>query len=630
MNTYYKNKLSSITLKKFILIIYDLISIFVSLNVSSFLIYENFYNPSENYFLKITIYILVYLLIFLLTGQYKSITRYVGSPDLYNIFLRCTFGHFIITLIFTLLKQQTPPLKILLLSNIILVGLIAGSRFITRDFIYLFAKNKKLKVRKNSVAIYGAGEAGVMLLNSLHNSSNYTVKYFLDDNYYKKNRFIKGIKIIHSDNIFKYTNKIDKIFLAIPSLKKSEKQKIIRNLFKYKIEVLEIPSLEEISTGRVKVDNLRNIAIKDLLGREVIKIKSNHINSSLKGKEILVTGAGGSIGFELCNQIIKAKPSKVILLDNNEPSLYLSNKKLNGNFIQNNINIITILGDASDENLVDKIFSSHNISFVFHSAAYKHVPIVEHNPIQGLKNNIFSTYVMCNMAVKYDVENFTLISSDKAVRPTNIMGASKRFSELIVQAFDYEINKNSRKNLKKYKTKLSMVRFGNVLDSSGSVVPLFREQIAKGGPITLTHKEIIRYFMTIEEATQLVLQSSLLSSGGELFLLDMGKPMKISVLAKQMIYLSGLTLKNKDNPNGDIEIITTGLRPGEKLYEELLIDAKSEPTVHPKIFKAKEKFIKPDILWPKLEELKISLDAQEKNKSLNLVSQLIPDWNRKS
>ena len=628
MNNINKKKLIKSSFKKYLLIIYDIFSIFISLNASSFLIYDKFYTTPENQVINIFIYLLVFLLIFSLTGQYKSITRYVGSPDLYNIFLRCIFGQFIICIIFIILGKEIPSFKIFLVSNIILVSLLGGSRFIIRDFIYLIDKNKNLNKRKDNVAIYGAGEAGVMLLNSLQSSSNYSVKYFLDDNSYKNNRFIKGIKIIHSENIHKYTNKIDKIFLAIPSLKKSDKQNIVRKLFKYKIEVLEIPSLEEISTGKVKVDNLRKIAIKDLLGREVIKIKSEYSDSSLKDKTVLVTGAGGSIGFELCNQIIKANPCKVILLDNNEPSLYLCNKKLNKNLIQNSINIIPILGDASDENLVDKIFSTYNISYVFHSAAYKHVPIVELNPIQGLKNNIFSTYVMCGMAIKYNIEKLTLISSDKAVRPTNIMGASKRFSELIIQAYDYEINKSNIKNLKKCKTKLSMVRFGNVLDSSGSVVPLFREQISQGGPITLTHREIIRYFMTIEEAAQLVLEASLLSLGGELFLLDMGNPVKILELAKQMIFLSGLSLKDDENPNGDIEIIITGLRPGEKLYEELLIDAKSETTIHPKIFKAKEKFIKPDILWPKIVELKLLLDSQEKTKSLNLVSELIPDWNR--
>tara|TARA_B100000886_G_scaffold307078_1_gene239873 strand:+ start:22437 stop:24341 length:1905 start_codon:yes stop_codon:yes gene_type:complete len=629
-----REKLSPISYKKYILILYDIFSIVLSLSASSFLIYDNFYHTSQNYLINISIYILVFLLIFSLTGQYKSITRYVGSPDLYSIFLRCIFGEFFIYLILFVLKQETPSFKLFLIFIILLVSLLAGSRFIIRDFIYFINKKKNhknnIKKGKEKIAIYGAGEAGVMLLNTLQNSSYYNVKYFLDDNSYKHNRFIKGIKVIHSDNIHKYTNKIDKIFLAIPSLRKSDKKNIIRKLFKYKIEVLEIPTLEEISTGKIKVDNLRKIAIEDILGREVIKIESKYIDSSLKDKTVLVTGAGGSIGYELCNQIIKANPSKVVLLDNNEPSLYLSNKKLKRNLNGKTINIIPILGDASDKKLIDNIFSKHNFTFVFHSAAYKHVPIVEQNPIQGLRNNIFSTYVMCDMAIKHDVEKLTLISSDKAVRPTNIMGASKRFSELIVQAFDYSINKNNKKSLKKCKTKLSMVRFGNVLDSSGSVVPLFREQISQGGPITLTHKDVIRYFMTIEEATQLVLQASLLSLGGELFLLDMGHPIKILVLAKQMIYLSGLTVKDKKNPNGDIEITTIGLRPGEKLYEELLIDAKSEPTIHPKIFKAKEKFIKPDVLWPKLKELKLLLDAQEKNQSLNLISKLIPDWNRQS
>ncbi len=628
MNFSIFNNLNNISLKKFILIINDILCLIFSLQISKYLIYKNFDIFSFNNLNHIIISIIVFISIYNLTGQYRNITRYIGSADLYDICIRTTIAQFLTFIILILSNQEILSLKIFILATILIILLLGSSRILIRDFIYWISKTNNKQTYKYNIAIYGAGKAGFMLFSSLQNSRIYNVKYFFDDNALLNGRYIKGIKIINSTNINKHIKSIDKVFLAIPSLKQLEKKKIINKLLKLKIEVLQIPTVEEISSGKFKVDNLRQIPIQDLLGREAIQIKSKSIDALIKGKITLVTGAGGSIGTELCNQILKSNPSKIILLENSEPSLYLANQKLNKYYSKADNKIIPILGDVCDEKLIDEIFNSYNISNVFHSAAYKHVPIVELNPLQGLKNNIFSTYVICLKSIEYEVEQMTLISSDKAVRPTNIMGASKRFSELIIQAFDYEINKKQNGIYKNKQTNLSMVRFGNVLDSSGSVVPLFRDQIASGGPITLTHKNIIRYFMTIEEASQLVLQASALSQGGDLFLLDMGNPIKILDLARKMIYLSGLTVKDKKNPSGDIEIITTGLRPGEKLYEELLIDAESEATLHPQIYRAKERFINPDILFKKIKELKEYLDSYEKEKALNIISELIPDWNR--
>lgn len=626
----YLDRILNLSLKKCILILWDIFSIAFSINISLYIISDIFWISSYANYTYIAISITILILIYCFTGQYKSITRYFCSKEVYNIITRCVVGQFFIALTFLLTNLNFPSLKLMLLSTLITFLFLAGSRFVIRDIIYLIRGKNIRKRRKYSIAIYGAGEAGFMLLSSLQNSKYYSVKYFFDDDFSKNGRFIKGVEVVSSSNISKYIDNLDKIFLAIPSLKFSEKKNILNLLSEYRIEVLQIPSIEEISKGKLRVDNLKKINIKDLLDRKEKKIKSHSNYKLLKEKTILVTGAGGSIGRELCNQILKYSPSKIILLDNSEPNLYSINNELKDASKLKDTQILSILGDATDENLMDRIFSKEKISIVFHSAAYKHVPLVELNPLQGLKNNILSTYVICSKSVKYKIEQMILISSDKAVRPTNIMGASKRFSELIVQAFDAEINKKNKTNAHFINTKLLMVRFGNVLDSSGSVVPLFRNQIANGGPITLTHKDIIRYFMTIEEATELVLQSASLSEGGDLFLLDMGNPVKILDLAKQMIFLSGLTIRDSENPNGDIEILITGLRPGEKLYEELLIDAKSIKTIHPQIFRAKESFIDPEILWPKIEELKKTLNAYKKNESLDIISHLVPDWKRGS
>ena len=626
----YLDRIFNLSLKKYFLILWDIFLITFSINISRYIISDNFWISSYENYIYEAISITILIIIYCLTGQYKSITRFFCTKEVYKIINRCIVGQFLIAITFLLMDLNFPSLKLMLLSTLITCVFLAGSRFVIRDIIYLIRGKNIKKRRKYNIAIYGAGEAGFMLLSSLQNSKVYNVKYFFDDDYSKSGRLIKGVEVICSNNIKKYIDNLDKVFLAIPSLKFSEKKIILNLLSEYKIEVLQIPSIEEISKGKLRVDNLKKINIKDLLDRKEKKIKSHYNYQLLKEKTILVTGAGGSIGRELCNQILKYSPSKIILLDNSEPNLYSINNELNDGLELNDVQILPILGDATDENLIDRIFSTEKISVVFHSAAYKHVPLVELNPLQGLKNNILSTYVICSKAVQYEIEQMILISSDKAVRPTNIMGASKRFSELIVQAFDAEINKKNKRSAYVINTKLLMVRFGNVLDSSGSVVPLFRKQIANGGPITLTHKDIIRYFMTIEEAAELVLQSASLSEGGDLFLLDMGNPIKILDLAKQMIFLSGLTIRNNENPNGDIEILITGLRPGEKLYEELLIDAKSIKTIHPQIFRAKENFIDPEILWPKIEELKKTLNAYKKNESLDIISHLVPDWKRRS
>ena len=393
------------------------------------------------------------------------------------------------------------------------------------------------------------------------------------------------------------------------------------------LPILDIPSIDEITKGKTKIDSLRPIPIEELLGREVIEAQSDLMNLAIKNKIIMITGAGGSIGSELCRQVIQHKPKKIVILEISEENLYKINEDLSQINI-NDVKLVSILGSSSNYKLVNKSIKDNNIDIIFHAAAYKHVPIVELNPIEGIKNNIFSTVAVCQASAENNIEKLILISTDKSVRPTNIMGASKRVAELIVQAYAEKESTFFKKDASYKKTLFSMVRFGNVLGSSGSVVLKFKEQIKHGGPITLTDPNIIRYFMTIKEAAQLVIQSSVLSEGGDIFLLDMGDPVKIYDLAKQMINLSGLSIKNENNKDGEIEIISTGLRPGEKLYEELLINAKSKPTSNPRIFKAYEDSIKYFVVEKILEDLKFHLENYNLEESLNILKELVPEWKK--
>ena len=391
--------------------------------------------------------------------------------------------------------------------------------------------------------------------------------------------------------------------------------------------VLQVPSVEDITSGRASIDALRPIAIEDLLGRDAVPPDPELLGPGIVGMSVCVTGAGGSIGSELCRQILHLKPRRLVLLERSEPSLYAIEQELRQQ-LPAGMDLVPTLGSATDQGLVERVFRKQQVDVIFHAAAYKHVPLVEVNPLAGLANNVISTRVVCEAADRYGAQQVVLISTDKAVRPTNVMGASKRVAELVVQAKALELAAAAVAHGRRPIPRLAMVRFGNVLGSSGSVVPLFRRQIAAGGPLTITHPEIIRYFMTIPEAAQLVLQAAVLSEGGDLFLLDMGEPVRIKKLAEQMVRLSGLSLRDADHPDGDIEIVFTGLRAGEKLYEELLIDAESEKTRHPLIYRARERNIHPSDLWPILDALEDAIRKHATDRALDLLSKLVPEWQR--
>ncbi len=618
-NTIYKRlgKLSP-QLRKFFLILIDILVIPFVLFFGFWIKHET---PLSDEFLSalwiIKASLIIGIPLYLFTGQYKSLTRYVGSRSLYYLISRNALLVFLIIFFGKLMKLSLPSGGNLIIFLILVSFISGGIRFILRDVLLYFAdfKNKNLK----KVAIYGAGSSGAQLEASLRFSYDYNVELFIDDDKELWGRSLNDIPI-RSINFLELNNqKIDQILIAIPSLKKSKYKKILDKVAELNISILRIPSLSEIANGKLKINSLRPILIEDILGRDEIPPDPLLLSESIANKSILISGAGGSIGAQLARKVLEINPSYLILFEINEPSLYQIHKELKNKYPKKHI--YCILGSVSSEKLLETTIKKYNIDLIFHAAAYKHVPLVEENPITGLENNIFSTLNICHVAKNLGVKKVVLISSDKAVRPTNLMGVSKRISELIFQAY-------SIKNTNKYQTCFSIVRFGNVLGSSGSVVPLFREQIYKGGPITITDKAMVRYFMTIEEASNLVIQASALAKSGDILLLDMGEPIFIKSLAEKMINLAGLKVKNNSLEEGDIEIIYTGKRPGEKLYEELLISAKSEKTFHPLIYKAREKFIDSDILLKELKNLKLHLKNFDYDSTFQLLKNLVPEWEK--
>jgi FlaA1/EpsC-like NDP-sugar epimerase len=571
--------------------------------------------------------LLIGLPLYAITGQYKGLTRYVGSLALYRLAGRNGLLVLLLTLVGVMLQLPLPPRSSWLLLWLLLSGFTGAVRFALRDL--LLSLQNKPRHGLIRVAVYGAGNAGVQLAAALRHAGTHNVELFLDDAARLWRRDINGIPILPPQTLRDRLGDVDQVLLAIPSLSRSRRRRIVADLEPLGIPVLQVPSMQEIASGRMRIDALRPIAIEELLGRDAVPPDPLLLGPGIADQVVLVSGAGGSIGSELCRQILGHRPRRLVLLERSEPSLYAIDQELSRSRPQD-VELVSVLGSAADGPLVSRVLQEQGVQVVFHAAAYKHVPLVQANPLAGLANNLLGTLVLARAVVRAGVASFTLISTDKAVRPTNVMGASKRAAELVIQGLAQELASEVLGAGRRPATRLVTVRFGNVLGSSGSVVPLFREQIAKGGPITLTHPEIIRFFMTIPEAAQLVLQAAVLARGGDLFLLDMGEPVRILDLAKQMVRLSGLSLRDAQHPQGDIEIVCTGLRPGEKLYEELLIDAESEPTIHPLIYRATERAIPPEQLWPQIEAMEAAIRRQDAPAALDLLAQLVPEWQRGS
>lgn len=514
--------------------------------------------------------------IFIKLGLYRSVLKFMGTKVIVTAFQAITITSLILGFVMMIFREADMPRTVILIFWCVSSILIVVGRFMFKGLIYSW--DNYVNNRKPTI-IYGAGSAGAQLVESLRKNHEYAPIAFIDDDVSKHGTFINFTKVYAFKEL---KNIIDKrnaknILLAIPSLSANGKRDLLKKLSKYPVEVKLLPSLSSLVEGKVSIENIRHVEVQDILGRVPVAPKSSLLKKNIQGKNILITGAGGSIGSELCRQIINLKPSKIVLFDHSEFNLYSIDFELNSLQI-NDCEVIPILSDVTNLNMVNSVIAENKIDTIYHAAAYKHVPMVEKNIVEGVYNNAIGTYNVAMCAHECKVENMVLISTDKAVRPTNIMGASKRFSELILQGL----------NAEKTKTCFSMVRFGNVLDSAGSVVPLFRKQIKEGGPVTVTHSKVTRYFMSIPEAVQLVLQAGAMAKGGDVFVLDMGEPVRILDLAYRMINLSGLSPITNENPEGDIKVVFTGLRPGEKLYEELLIGHDVIQSEHPQIMQANE------------------------------------------
>ncbi len=536
-----------------------------------------------------------YLYIF---GVYRSLLRFITSKVFKAVSLGALFSA--VSLFFSINTQLLSiPRSLPLIYASFFILLACGMRLLLRDFL-----SERIIKSRTSIAIYGAGEAGRQLQKALSQGKEYFPRAFIDDDTSLQSTSVGGTQVLSLNRFVKNLEKlrISLVLLAIPSTTRSRRSEIISELKKYNVEVKTIPGMDDIVSGRASFKELRNITLDELLGRQAVNPKKDLLGKNITGKVVLVSGAGGSIGSELCRQILENEPEKLILLEVSEFALYQISNEMIKIIAKNNLKTLIrpLLGSVQNPGLVATTFEAFNVQTVYHAAAYKHVTIVEENVVEGIRNNIFGTKVMVDAATAASVENFILISTDKAVRPSNIMGASKRVSELICQA----------KALENSNTTFSMVRFGNVLGSSGSVIPKFEEQIEEGGPVTVTHGQVTRYFMTIQEAAQLVIQAGAMAKGGDLFLLDMGEPVKILELAKGMIWLKGLKpyVIDADQKNqiqtGDIGIKIIGLQKGEKLSEELLINNQAYSTDHPKIMTAEELSLSPENLSSLLENLR--------------------------
>ena len=567
---------------------------------------------------------LVAPLVYAVTGLYQGITRYAGSRALYALALRNLLVVVLLYAISHYQHLQPPPRSSWLLLWLLLTVFTGLARLVVRDLLQQV--NPGARRHRHPALIYGAGTTGVQLASALRFAQSHRLIAFLDDDPSLWGRFINGIPVLAPQRLpeLMRRHQPSQILLAMPALSRSRRRRILDELRPYGLQVLQVPSLQEITAGSTRIDALRPIAIEELLGRDPVPPDPRLLGPGVAGRRVLVSGAGGSIGSELCRQILDLGPRSLILLDQHEPSLHALDLELRQRCSAASVELVAVLGSVTDGPMLEALLQRHRPDAVFHAAAYKHVPILEGWPLAGLRNNVLGTLILAGCCVRGGVESFTLISTDKAVRPTNVMGASKRVAELVVQGLALE--QRQRQANGEPATRFSIVRFGNVLDSSGSVVPLFRRQIASGGPITLTHPEIIRYFMTIPEAVQLVLQAACLADGGDLFLLDMGEPVRIQDLALQMVRLSGLSVRDQSNPGGDIEIVCTGLRPGEKLYEELLIDAESQPTSHPLIYRASERFLSPQELWPRIAALEASIAGGDWSAARLQLARLVPEW----
>jgi len=553
--------------------------------------------------------------IFVRFGLYRAIIRYIGFKALWAVVQAVSLYALVWGVVGFMSAVEGIPRSVIIINWILAILVVGGLRMVAR-WVLLDVNGFK-QSSNNNVIIYGAGSAGRQLLTALQQSSEYHPIAFIDDASELKKQSIGGVGVFTPNDIKDLIGKseVSEILLAIPSVSRTRRNEIIDFLESYPVMVRSLPGVSELAQGKINIADLKEVSIKDLLGRDSVEANKTLLDKNIANKTVMVTGAGGSIGSELCRQIVFLKPKALILYEMSELALYTIEKELS-NIGINSLDIYPILGSVNNKNRLSNVLKHFEVDTIYHAAAYKHVPMVEFNNTEGVDNNIFGTLNCAQAAIEFGVKTFVLISTDKAVRPTNTMGATKRSAEMVLQAL----------SAKQDGTKFTMVRFGNVLGSSGSVIPLFKQQIKDGGPVTVTDENMIRYFMTIPEAVELVIQAGAMGTGGDVFVLDMGKPVRIVDLAKKMIRLSGLEVKDESNPNGDIEIKYTGLRPGEKLYEELLIGDNVSDTNNPLIMRAEEDMLPWDELELILDGLSDAVNACDHDKLRKLLIQLVPGF----
>jgi FlaA1/EpsC-like NDP-sugar epimerase len=607
------------SIKRTITVTVDFVAVVFSLWLAFSLRFSEIYIPPQSQWWIFLLAPAIAIPIFIKFGLYRAIIRYLGMQAIWTVVQATLLYTILFALIVLISNVHGVPRTVYGIQALLLLMIAGGTRLAARWWINNiqngFSNLARTKRLVPPVIIYGAGASGIQLAAALKQSHQYHPVAFIDDAVEFHKQQINGLTVYPFTQLSQVIEKyaVSDLLLAIPSASRSRRSKIIRLLEPYPLHVRTLPSLMDLADGKVKISDIQEVDIADLLGREQVEPMQDLLRANITDKAVMVTGAGGSIGSELCRQIIKLQPTSLVLYELNEFGVYAIEKELLE--LNLNIPIVAVLGSVLNQARVEAICQQFSINTIYHAAAYKHVPMVEKNATEGIRNNVFGTLACAKAAIASKVDTFVLISTDKAVRPTNTMGASKRLAELVLQALAEDKIKNPY-------TRFTMVRFGNVLGSSGSVVPLFREQIANGGPITVTDKRIIRFFMTIPEAAELVIQAGAMGQGGDVFVLDMGDPIKIVDLAKRMIHLSGYIERSPDQPEGDIEIVFTGLRPGEKLYEELLIGDNVSDTKHQKIMRAEEKVIP----WLQLNEILSELERLNDANECEKVRMLLLDY----
>lgn len=611
--------------KRFIAILVDLSLCLMATWGAFSLRFNEFVQFDEELIFTFLISAVLALPIFVSYGLYRAIFRYHGLPAIYELVKANAVYFLLFSCTILLLRADGIPRSVGFIQPLLLFLFVWLSRSAVQFSLSDFSKRKIMAEFLPRALIYGAGHTGRQLALSLRNSVEMNAVGFIDDDETIQGQQLHGYKVYSLQQLSSMieNQNVSYVLLAMPSIGRRLRNEILKKLSKYNLAVRTVPSVTDVALGRVTKSELLNLNLEDLLGRELVEPDKLLLQKNILNKCILVTGAGGSIGSELCRQIINLKCKKLILLDFDEFSLYTIHSELNllksQLFEDEEVEIVPILASVQKKNLISSIFKTWKPDTVYHAAAYKHVHLVESNLEEGIINNVFPAISLAEAAIEHNVSDFVFISSDKAVRPTSMMGASKRLAEIALQSF---FNKQHDKT----KCNLAIVRFGNVIGSSGSVIPKFRKQIQEGGPITLTHPDVTRYFMTIPEAAQLVIQAAAMEQKGDIYILDMGEPIKIIELAQRMIELSGLSVQTPMNPSGDIEILITGLQPGEKLYEELLIENDAKKTEHPKVLWANDQTKKWDKIAPKLDELKMHLDTSDMEKIVKIIVELVPNY----